>query len=136
MHHIYKDDIDYKAVATNPLKKGELHSHLKSHYKSNPEMYCKQCIDQHTICPCAGIKAASFEIKQRSVFSNVKDYTFKGGIYTYIHTLGWDNNNLHLLLRIAANVSLSFWDCEALTMIKDTVCMPCLLYTSPSPRDS
>ena len=132
---MYKDDIVYKSTMTNPLKKAEIHGYLKSNF-TNPGMHCKKCIDQHNICPCAGINGSSFQIKQRSIYSNHMGNGYGGnvGIYTYIQTLGWDNDRLLLLLRIAANLTLSFWDCEALTMIESNVYMPGLVLNDTNPK--
>ncbi len=72
--------------------------------------FCSSCVEKHLICPCVEFPT-KFPLQQRPIYSQEK----KTPVLTSIKMLGWGCESLYTILRIAANVSLAFWDVESLT---------------------
>ena len=114
-----------KSQNVSILNKIELHGDLRRTHDYNSELHCRRCIEQHNICPCAGVASATFPIRQRAIYSAVGNNSCCHlGILIQTQLLGWNDDELISLLRIVANLSISFWDSEALTMIDGQVYKP------------
>ena len=75
---------------------------------------CQKCIQQHAICPCCGIGMTP--LKQQPIYYDPSRRKHKHGALATTTLLGWNSPALNELLRISANLSLAFFDCEALTI--------------------
>ncbi len=98
---------------TNIAKKIEINKNLKAPTFTNIER-CQGCINTHSICPCNNLN--NVPLIQHPIHSTMNTKWEYDPIYYNLKVLGWEySESLISILRMAANVSLCFWDVEAIT---------------------